>query len=190
MAVLGCVLYGSTTSKHLWCEYPTKIIVLALEEICNGNPAGLFLERTATTASLQSPDWLADLYHWGLSQAFSLLRLAQLSLTAFMRELQYELGMCASYGSPRINKSSQIYPDELQHEGRRMYLLDACARFSMHYLSYNFCKSQTIFFFSDFEHSYADLFLLCLLYASGTSMDVHLCSPVSSNLAEGEFFGS
>lgn len=147
MAVLGCVLYGSTTSKHLWCEYPTKIIVLALEEICNGNPAGLFLERTATTASLQSPDWLADPYHWGLSQAFSLLHLAQLSLTAFMRELQYELGMCASYGSPSINKSSQIYPDELQHEGRRMYLLDAYARFSMHYLSYNFCKSQTIFFF-------------------------------------------
>lgn len=108
MAVLGCVLYGSTTSKHLWCEYPTKIIVIALEEICTGNAAGLFVERTATTSSLQSPDWLADLYHWGLSQAFSLLRLAQLSLTAFIRELQYELGMCASYGSPTINNSSQI----------------------------------------------------------------------------------
>lgn len=50
--------------------------------------------------------------------------------------------------------------------------------------------NHKLFFFLILSILMQNCFLLCLLYASGTSMDVHLCFPVSSNLAEGELFGS
>lgn len=77
-------------AQHTRCECCTKIILPSLQETCHGIRVGDF-QKEQQHLCLPGPDWVADLYQWGLSQPFGLALSAQAG-----GELKCEREFCGS----------------------------------------------------------------------------------------------